>query len=262
MNDYMIDPEIYARPLSVGGHASRDQGTCLLEWQAWLAGEEHSDHPACVSPVLGAFGRRINDVLPDELRQQLKISGRDALGTAGDGRDETRSYMALDWLIRTWLPAWLDLVPACCEDAATLRDLGRVVDLVSAERAGPVVRGAQERAAAAWATAWATAGATAGAAERDTAWDAAWDAAAWDTAWDAAWRSAGAGDGAWAAGREAEGAAAGAAGRDAARAAAGAAGRDALQPVVTALQQSAIELYSTMVRVTQTYDQTSVRDVR
>jgi len=32
-------------------------GKCGLEAVAWLAGEEHSDHPACVSPVLGDFCR-------------------------------------------------------------------------------------------------------------------------------------------------------------------------------------------------------------
>jgi hypothetical protein len=160
-----IDPtRLVGLTLANGGHNSPDEGLCLLEAVAYVAGEPHTDHPACVSGVLGTFGRNLNDVLPDDLRQQLVPLIPDLPGTAGDGHDEQRGYMALDWLIRTWLPAWLDLSPACREDAARLRELGRIVDLVSAERAGPVVRQAKGTADAAWAAAGAAAGDAAGAA--------------------------------------------------------------------------------------------------
>src|SRR5690348_1884729 len=88
--------------LTAGKHSTRDQGVCLFEAVAWLAGQPHTDHPPCVSPVLGAYGRPLNDVLPDDTRQQLKPYIRPMLGTAGDGKDERRSYLALDWLVRTW----------------------------------------------------------------------------------------------------------------------------------------------------------------
>jgi hypothetical protein len=152
--------------LAKGGHESPEQGLCYMEWIAYATGQPHSDRPPCVSPVLGAFGRHLNDVLPDDLRQQLKVNpGLEPVGTAGDGHDEQRGYMALDWLIRTWLPAWLELSPACRDDAVKVRELGRIVDLASAERAGPVVRQARTSAAAA--------GAAAGAAARAAAWAAA-----------------------------------------------------------------------------------------
>ena len=227
----------YLTPLVKGAHNNPDDGLCLLELTAMFAREQHSDHPKCVSPVLGAFGRNLNDVLPDDLRQELKGLIPSLPGTANDGMDERRGYMALDWLIRTWLPTWLDLVPACREDARKIRELGRIVDLVSAERAGPVVRAGKVNAAAAGDVAWAAARAAAWAAAGDAAWDAARDAAraaardaaraaAWDAARAAAWAAA------WAA--------AGAAARDAAR--------DALKPTVTRLQESAIELYAEMIK--------------
>jgi hypothetical protein len=147
--------------LAQGGHESPDDGMCLMEAVAYVRGIGHTDHPACVAPVLGAFGRNLNDVLPDDLRQKLIPLIPDLPGTAGDGYDEERGYMALDWLIRTWLPAWLDLSPACSEDAAKVRELGRIVDFASAERAGPIVRQAHWTASAAWDAAWDAAGAAA-----------------------------------------------------------------------------------------------------
>ena len=47
--------------LAGGAHSSRDKGVCLMEAVAWFNDEPHSDHPACVDPALGAFGRRLND---------------------------------------------------------------------------------------------------------------------------------------------------------------------------------------------------------
>lgn len=144
--------------LKRGGHASPEAGLCLMEAVAFVRGVSHAGWSVCVSSVLGQMGRSLNDVLPDDLRQRLVPVIPALPGTSGDGHDETRSYMALDWLIRTWLPTWLDLVPACREDARKLRELGRIVDLASAERAGPVVRAGRTSAAAAAAAARAAAG--------------------------------------------------------------------------------------------------------
>ncbi len=221
MNEMLINFDTLQ--LAKGSHDNRNQGLCLLEAAAYMAGEPHSDHPACVSPILGAFGRDLNDRLDDIKRQLLKPLIPAMLDTAGDGLDETRGYLALDWLVRTHTPAWLDLAGLTVE-AAELRALRRIVDLAAAEVAGPVVR----------------AGAVKAREKRDAAGDAAWDAAG-DAARAAAWAAAGdaAGDAARAAARDAAGAAAWAA----ARAAAG----DALKPTVDQLQDSAIVLFSTMV---------------
>ena len=195
-------------PLRSGSHGSVEEGMCAMEAVAFVAGEAHTDTPACACPVIAAFMRSWNDGLPDDARRDLYlkrfiprlVGSRDSLAVA-----ERRSYLALDWLIRVYTPAWLDLVEATKPHASALRALGEIVNMASAEAAGPVVR-------AAGAAARAAARAAAGDASGDAAWDAAW-AAAWDAA------------------------------RDAARAAAW----DALRPTVETLQVSALDLLERMI---------------
>ncbi|MDP9133595.1 MAG: hypothetical protein M3N56_02075 [Actinomycetota bacterium] len=62
-----------------------------MEWVALIAGEAHSDHPRCASPVLGAFARAWNDALDDHDRQRLRPALARVIGTARDGRDEERA---------------------------------------------------------------------------------------------------------------------------------------------------------------------------
>ena len=257
--DTTIDPaRLEGLRLASGGHSSPTAGLCLMEAVAYVRGIPHTDHPACVSPVLGAMGRSLNDTLPSDIRQKLIPLIPDLPGTVDDGHDEERGYLALDWLIRVYLPTWLELSPRCRDLAAKVRELGRIADVASAERAGPVVRAAQKEASAARDAAGAAARAAAWAAARDAAWDAA-RALAWAAARDAAWAAArdAAGAAAWDAARDAAGdaawAAAGAAAGDAAWAAAwaaaGAAARAALRPTVETLQNSVIDLYGRMARV-------------
>jgi hypothetical protein len=213
--------------LTRGAHKTRADGVCLLEAAAWFADKPHTDQPACVSPVLAAYGRSLNDVLPDDSRQLLVPFVPLMPGTAGDGLDEARGYLALDWLLRVNTPAWLDLA-GLTDEARALRDLSRITDLAATQAAGPVVLTAPVKAAAARAAAW------------DAAWAAA-GAAAWAAARDAA-RAA-----AVAAAGDAAGAAAGDAAWDAARAAARDAARDVLAPVMARLQDSAIALYGALI---------------
>jgi hypothetical protein len=228
--------------LAAGGHHAREDGVCLLEAAAWFAGREHTANPPCVSPVLTVFGQRLNDVLPDDRRQQLRPLIPRLVGTTGDGRDEVRGLMALDWLVRVYTPAWLRLVPALVSDADALAGIGPVDSLEAAAAVGDMVREVASRAAAAGAAAgvaagaaagvaaWVAAGVAAGAAA-GAAWVAAGDAwvaagAAWVAA-GAAWVAAGA---AWVAG-----------------VAAGVAAGARLQPTVEELQQSAVDLYDRMI---------------
>jgi hypothetical protein len=157
--------------LDTGSHRSPTHGLCLLEAVAFVAGEPHSAHPACVSPILGEFGRQLNDRLDDDRRQDLKPLITRLPGTAGDGLDETRGYLALDWLVRVYTPAWLDLA-GVAEPAAGLRAVARIADMASAGAAAPAVRAASDESHAAWDAAWAAARATA----RDAAWATARDA--------------------------------------------------------------------------------------
>src|SRR5260370_33756470 len=82
-----LDTLILAR----GAHKDRDDGLCLLEAVAWFAGRSHSDQPPCVSPALGAYGRTLNDVLPDIPRQELKQSIPQLPGPAGRGQKQPRT---------------------------------------------------------------------------------------------------------------------------------------------------------------------------
>ena len=199
-----------------GAHDTFEEGHCAVEVVAWLAGEPHTDHPACGSPVIAAFLRRWNDDLDDQGRQQLKKVLPTVVGTAG-GREleERRAWMATDWLVRVHTPAWLDLA-GVTESAAALRALPPLAVGFDSQ---DVITSAREKAHAARDAARAVAGDAAGDAARDAARAAARDAAR-DAAWDAA------GDAAWAVAR--------------------AAARDALKPTVVALQVSALELIEQM----------------
>ena len=159
--------------LKSGAHRRREDGVCLLEAAAWIAGEPHSDKPGCVCPILAAFGRRLNDVVPDDLRQELVPLLPKMIGTAGDGNAQARGLMAADWLVRVYTPAFLRLVPALAAHADALAALPHVESWDALEAAQPTLDAARNASAAARAAA------------RAAAWDAAWDAAR-DTARDAA----------------------------------------------------------------------------
>ncbi len=214
-----------------GGHDDFDEGHCSMELVAWMAGEGWTDAPKCASPVLREYVISLNDQWSSEQRQKLAPYLPRMVGTGDDGRDEIRSYLALDWLIRSYTPAWLDLAGLTAE-AQELRDLRRIVDLADAHAAQPAVRAIRDKVVAAWVAARDAARVAAG----DAAWDAAGDAAR-DAAWDAA------GDAARVAAGVAAGVAAWVAARDAARVAAG----DALRPTVDSLQESALELLDRMI---------------
>ena len=232
--------------LSVGSHQDRADGLCVMELAAWLAGEPHSNRPRCVSPVLVAFLRRWNDDLDDGTRQLLIPYASLILNPAGDDADETRAYLATDWMVRISVPTWLDLA-GLREHAKRLRSLPPILDATGAAASLPVIVAARDAArtgvaanwdadmaAAAWAAARAGASAT---------WDAARAAGAMSAAaWDAA-RAARTGAGAILA------AAAWNAARDAAARATAwdAAARAALQPTVAQLQSTIFALLDRMI---------------
>jgi hypothetical protein len=114
--------------LAYGTHATPEDGRCAMEWVSYLAGEPHSDEPACVSPVLRAFCTTLNDSLEDGPRQRLRPYLARTIGTADDGLDEARSWMAMDWLIRTYAPRWL-AVAGLTGSAQRLATLPAVLDV-------------------------------------------------------------------------------------------------------------------------------------
>ena len=229
----MID--IDSITLAKGAHPRRD-ATCVMEAVALLAGEKWSDTPQCASPVIAAFLRNWNDNLDDDKRQELKRYIQPLVNSRGtQAQEDERSWMALDWLARAQVPAWLRLAGLTAQ-AEAIEACAPIVGPESARAAQEALDDGRRKAAAVTAAAgdaaedaaWAAAGAAVRAAAGDAAWDAA-RAAAWAAAWAAA------GAAAWAA----------------AWAAAGDAARDALAPTVAMLQGSAHDLVARMLAVTE-----------
>jgi hypothetical protein len=120
--------------LAHGPHATPEDGRCAMEWVSYLAGEPHSDQPACVSPALRSFCVALNDGLPRKTRQRLRSYLTRTIGTTHDGLDEERSWMAMDWMIRVYAPAWLDLagVTGAARELALLAPVQGVGNLAAA----------------------------------------------------------------------------------------------------------------------------------
>jgi hypothetical protein len=151
---------------------------CVMEFAAFLANERWSDAPECVSPVIAAFARNWNDCLDVESRNRLlKPLVVDMIGTRTTAADEeTRAWMATDWLARIHTPAWLRLA-GLTSHAIALESCARIVDAATARAAQPRLDGALQASAAARDAARDAASAAAWVAARDAAWAAAWDAA-------------------------------------------------------------------------------------
>src|SRR5690242_426726 len=67
--------------LARGKHASPEDGVCVMELASMLTGEEFSDHPRSVCPVIGAFLRAYNDRVDDRWRRDLWAYAAKAVGT-------------------------------------------------------------------------------------------------------------------------------------------------------------------------------------
>lgn len=69
--------------LSKGKHASPEEGACVVELASMLAGEQFSDHPVSVCPVIAAVLRSYNDRADDFRRQDLYPYAAKIVGTRG-----------------------------------------------------------------------------------------------------------------------------------------------------------------------------------
>ena len=166
--------------LAYGTHATPEDGRCAMEWVSHLAGEPHSDQPKCVSPALRAICIALNDGLEHEPRQRLRPYLARTIGTADDGLDDARSWMAMDWLTREYTPTWLGAA-GLAEPAAELRSLPAVLDEPALRAAiVPLARArlhARDARSADRSAPWTAARSAA----RETAWACA-GAAAWASA--------------------------------------------------------------------------------
>ena len=60
--------------LSKGKHSSPESGACVMELASMLAGEQFTDHPWSVCPVVGSFLRAYNDAIDDDRRQDVDVA--------------------------------------------------------------------------------------------------------------------------------------------------------------------------------------------
>jgi CheY-like chemotaxis protein len=105
------DPRLATLVLKHGSHDSPDAGLCFMEAVAWMRNMKHSDAPKCVAGTIRAAGITLNDGLrTDEQRTTLlRPLIPVVVGTATNAKDEeTRAWLATDFLVREVTPAWLD----------------------------------------------------------------------------------------------------------------------------------------------------------
>jgi len=108
-----------------GTHTGQSGQLCLLEAAAVLAGEPLTDHPRSVSPIVCTLGIRLNDLATHRQRQTLTRFLPNLVGTAGDGKEDHRRWVALDFSVRTVWPRWVDRL-GMGEEAAALRGLAPI----------------------------------------------------------------------------------------------------------------------------------------
>ena len=59
--------------LAQGAHPAGSGRACVMELVSVIAGEEWTDHPKCVHPMLACAAIVVNDQLPDHLRHRLLV---------------------------------------------------------------------------------------------------------------------------------------------------------------------------------------------
>jgi hypothetical protein len=81
--------------LGKGKHCCPKDGACVMELASMLAGEEFSDHPQSVCPVIGSFLRAYNDAVDDRRRQDLYVYAAKVVGSRASGQVQKRREVRL-----------------------------------------------------------------------------------------------------------------------------------------------------------------------
>jgi len=131
-----------------GSHTDREKGVCVMEAVAWLAGEPHSDTPACACPIICKASNIMNDCAPsDEIRTSvLKPYLTRLVGSKATPEIEKRRMFAIaDLAVRTFAADAMESA-RLPEEAKKLRALGVIVDEPTAKAAALAAEGAAEAA--------------------------------------------------------------------------------------------------------------------
>lgn len=139
----------YAITLSKGAHDSPKQGMCIMECVAYIAGEQHTDHPECACPLVTMFAIGTNDVATEKQRKKLlpfvlRIAGSKATGEI----ERQRASMCADYAVRVFAAKALEVV-GLHKESAQLRELPKIIAASYAARAAAASAAADARAAAA-----------------------------------------------------------------------------------------------------------------
>lgn len=128
------------------GYDGTPDGVCLMEAVAWVAGEEHSDHPKCACPILTDIGIEINDNTDDSGRQRL-IPAIPALIGSKTGSRRTyfkRAKLAAERVLHETLGK-LDFKDLRAASDDTVRHL--VLDMLEGVKDRPLTKVTAKRAA-------------------------------------------------------------------------------------------------------------------
>ena len=129
-----------------------------MELVAWLAGERHSDSPECASPVIGAFVRAFNDILPSDAARDyyLRRWVPRLVNTVGSAAlEKHRALLVVDFMVRTLLPMHLRALGRKAQ-ARELEKLKPIGTTSGAILAGLAVKQECDHREAAWAIGMAT----------------------------------------------------------------------------------------------------------
>ena len=142
--------------LRSGTHTSSSDGVSVMEAVSALAGEPWSNSPSCTSPVIAAYARSLNDWLPDDARQRLKVYIPRLVGTAEPELELRRAFACADAAVRVFAPLAF-AAAGLVEEVAKLGALAPV-DRESAESARSAAESAELAArSAAASSAWSAA---------------------------------------------------------------------------------------------------------
>ena len=154
------DPRLSTLTLASGGHESPDQGMCFMEAVAWLRNSDaepmdFNDAPRCVAPTIRSCGIGLNDGIKDAAVRTalLKPLIPVVVGTATTAADEqTRAWLATDFLVRQCLPAWLECAGGekLLAHAANLRASALLTNAEIAQGMQGLLEEAQTDSVAAW----------------------------------------------------------------------------------------------------------------
>ncbi len=125
-----VQRDIEKISLKSGKHGNSEEGMCVMEAVAYIAGEPHSDHPKCADRAITSALIRLNDRMPDDATRDkyLKPIIPQIVGTVSTQEVYIkRGFVAADFAVRIIAPLVMDMLGKT-EYATKLRALAPLID--------------------------------------------------------------------------------------------------------------------------------------